>query len=145
MKVYIGSDHAGIALKEKIKIFLSKKDIYFEDLGSYGKENDDYPDYAKIVSKKVIANKNSKGILICGSGSGMVIAANRIKKIRASLIYDDYSAKMSRMDNNSNIACLRARNFNYDKSIRLVWLWLNTSFSKQARHQRRIKKLDEIE
>lgn len=144
MKIYIGSDHSGVGLKEKIKGFLDDNDIDYEDYGSFSsKSKDDYPDYAKIVSRMVKRDKDSRGILICGSGTGMVISANRFRGIRASLIYDSYSAKMSRKDNDSNIACFRSRGANSEEQINLLNIWLKTEFSKEVRHKRRIKKLDE--
>ncbi len=166
MEIIIGCDHAGFALKEKIKRHLENQFYHVIDLTPKLIEGDDYPDIAFKVAKKVIATNNikpkkpkqkssknnlinphiteqeTKGILICGSGTGMVIAANRIKGARASVLYDTYSAKMSRIDNNSNIACLRARKFFAYKETKLLDLWLTTKFSNNPRHIRRIQKLD---
>lgn len=165
MEIIIGCDHAGFALKEKIKHHLQNQFYQVTDLSPKLIEGDDYPDIAHKVAKKVIAtnnakpkitknttknklinphitNQEAKGILICGTGTGMVIAANRIKGIRASVLYDTYSAKMSRHDNNANIACLRARKFFAYKEIKLLDLWLTTEFSNNPRHIRRIQKLD---
>ncbi len=140
MKIILGSDHAGVKLKEEIKSFLTKKEINFEDLGTLTKESVDYPDYAKKVCSKVKKEK-AKGILICGSGTGMAIAANRIKGIRAVAAYDSYSAKMSRHDNDTNVLCLRGRQFPLNKIKIIISIWLKTPFSKASRHKRRIKKL----
>ncbi len=144
MKIYIGSDHAGFSLKEKIKEYLKRKKIPFEDLGTNSKKPVDYPDYAKKVCKKVLKNKNSRGILICGSGTGMVIAANRFKGIRAVAPYDNYSAKMSRKDNNSNVIALRGRFFSHKKALSLLSAWLKTHFRRKKRHKTRIEKLDTL-
>lgn len=146
MKLYIASDHGGFKLKEKIKNHLDKQGVEYEDLGTYGGDSeDDYPDYALKISKKVINSKNGKGILICGSGSGMVIAANKVKGIRAIFAYDVYSAKMGRVDNNANIICLRERFFAPMNAKKIVDTFLNTDFSGMARHKRRIKKISNLE
>ncbi|PIN92937.1 ribose 5-phosphate isomerase B [Candidatus Pacearchaeota archaeon CG10_big_fil_rev_8_21_14_0_10_31_24] len=146
MKIYLGADHAGFALKEKIKEWLSKKDIYFEDFGSYdSKMSDDYPDYAFKVGEKVARHKEAKGILICGSGTGMVIATNKVKGIRASMAYDSYSAKMARIDNDANVLCLRAREMPMKEDLNIVKTWLRTNFSGKDRHKRRIKKIEKYE
>ena len=145
-KIYLGADHAGFELKEKIKEFLSKKNIYFEDLGCYNADSkDDYPDFAFKVGEKVIRRKDSKGILICGSGIGMCIAANKIKGIRAAFVLDSYGAKMSREHNDANVLCLRGREFSFDKALELADIWLKTKFSGEERHRRRIRKIGEYE
>ena len=146
VKIYIGSDHAGYALKEKIKTWFSKKDVYFEDFGNYGKKkHDDYPDYAFKVAEKVARHKESKGILICGSGTGMVIAANKVKGARAAVGYDAYSAKMSRVDNDANILCLRAREIPAKDDLNIIKAWLRAKFSGKDRHKRRIRKIGKYE
>ena len=142
MKVILGSDHAGLALKEKLKRFLDKKKISYEDLGTHSTAAVDYPDYAKKVARKVTTTRNTKGILICGTGTGMVMAANKVKGARAVLAYDNYSAKMSRKHNDANILCLRGRFFSQDKALRITSTWLTTPFSGEARHKKRIKKLE---
>jgi ribose 5-phosphate isomerase B len=140
--IYIASDHAGYNRKEEIKTFLTKKEICFTDLGPNNSLPVNYVDYAKKVCKKVKLDNNNKGILICGSGTGMVIAANRNKGIRAAMCYDLYSAEMSRKDNNSNIICLRARKFPFSITRKIIQKWLNTKFSNLIRHKKRIKTLD---
>ena len=146
LKIYLGADHAGFAFKEKIKEFLSKKDIYFEDLGSYDfNSKDDYPDYAFAVGKRVARHNGSKGILICGTGTGMVIAVNKVKGVRAAVGYDSYSVKMGRHDNDTNILCLRGRKFSDSKNLKLVKLFLSENFSRLKRHKRRITKISKIE
>jgi ribose 5-phosphate isomerase B len=142
MKIYISSDHAGFKLKEKLKDSFNKAGVEYEDLGTHGGDpEDDYPDYAFKLAKKVSREKNSKGILICGSGSGMVIAANKVKGIRAAMGFDVYSAKAARSDNNANVLCLRGRFFSPINAKKIVGVFLNTEFSGIARHERRIKKI----
>lgn len=139
--IYIGSDHAGFKVKEKIRKFLEKKKLKYKDLGTYSIDSVDYPDYAWIVGRKVAKEKGSKGVLVCGSGIGMAIAANKIKGIRAVAAYDTYTAKMSRLHNDTNILALRGRNFPFEKTKKILSAWLNTEFSNEARHIRRISKI----
>lgn len=139
MQIIIGSDHGGYKLKE----YLKKQISGLEDIGAYSEEKrDDYPDIAKKAAKIIQKNKNKKAILICGTGTGMCIAANRFRGVRAVLVYDEYSAVMSRTDNDANIICFRERKFSYSKAKKLVKLWLKQEFSGKARHKRRIRKLD---
>ncbi|MFH1575635.1 MAG: ribose 5-phosphate isomerase B [Candidatus Nealsonbacteria bacterium] len=144
-KIYIGSDHAGFLMKEKLKKYFDEKLIPYEDLGTYSQEPVDYPDYALQVAKKVAKEKDAKGILICGTGTGMVIAANKVKGIRAATAYDEYSARMSREDNNANVLGLRARFCPFKKIKKIVDIWIATPFSGEAKHQRRINKIKEME
>jgi len=139
--LYIASDHAGFKLKEYLKSYFNKKNIKYKDLGPFSEDRVDYPLYAKKLALKVKKGK-SKGILICGTGTGMVIGANRIKGIRAVLAYDIYSAKMSREHNDANVLCLRGRNIKFHKQIPIVNTWLTTKFSNIPRYKRRINKLD---
>jgi len=139
--IYIGSDHAGYRLKEFLRKYFDKKKIRYKDFGTYSEEPVDYPDYAFKVAKAVAEDKKSKGILICGTGTGMCIAANRVKGIRAAVVYDEFSAKMSRHDNDANVLCLRGRKVNFNFQKKLVDIWLKTKFSKEERHKRRITKL----
>ncbi|MEK6819357.1 MAG: RpiB/LacA/LacB family sugar-phosphate isomerase [Nanoarchaeota archaeon] len=144
-EVLIASDHAGFKTKEKLKSFLEKLNIQYKDLGPFSLEkSDDYPEYAFKLGKEVVKN-NSKGILLCGSGSGMSIAANKVKGARAVQIYDSYSARTSRADNNANIACLRSRSSSFEKIKQLIKTWLSTEFSKEKRHIRRINKIHNFE
>ena len=108
-KIFISSDHAGYKLKEEIKLYLSKKGISYEDIGPYNIDRVDYPDYAHKVAKKVKTNKNNVGILVCGSGMGMNIAANRHKNIRAAQCFNLKSTKLSRLHNDANIITLGSR------------------------------------
>jgi ribose 5-phosphate isomerase B len=145
VRVYLGSDHAGFSVKEKIKKFLKKNEISYEDLSPELNEGDDYPDVAFELAEKVAKNKDSRGILVCGTGTGMCIAANKVKGIRATPIYDKYSAVMSRQHNNCNIACLRGRKFFSGRDVSLVNLWLSTEFSHGDRHKRRLAKIAKYE
>ena len=144
MKIIIGSDHAGFKRKEELKKFLDNKKIEYEDVGTHSKDSVDYPDFAEKVARKVASNKTYKGILVCGSGTGMTIAANKVKSIRAVAAYDNYTAKMSRVDNDTNVLGLRGRGFPLDKTKRIISTWINTKFSNKPRHKKRIAKIDKI-
>ena len=144
MKIIIGADHAGFKLKEKLKRHLEKKKIDYEDVGTDSEKSVDYPEFAEKVARQVAKNKSYKGILICGTGTGMTIAANKIKGIRAVTAYDIYSAKMSRFDNNANVIGLRGRGFPFRKIQSIVDVWLKTPFSGNARHRRRLKEIEKI-
>ena len=138
-KVYIASDHAGYALKQVIvKEFLSKEAINFQDLGANSEKSVDYPKYAKKLSKKI--NKTSMGILICGSGIGVSISANRHKHIRASLCHNVNSARMTRKHNDSNVICLQGRPFVKKKIFAMLNAYFDTEF-EEGRHTRRVKQL----
>ena len=146
MKVYLGADHAGFYLKERIKKLLDKRKIRWIDVGNTVlEEGDDYPDFAFGVAEGVYREKGSRGILICGTGSGMCIAANKVKGIRAAAAFDKYTAKMSRVDNDSNILCLRGRKFFTRNALKIVNVWLSTEFSGKGRHRKRIDKISEYE
>ncbi len=145
MKVIIASDHAGYKLKEKIKHYLERKKIEYRDLGTNSLDSVDYPDFAIKVAEEVVEDKNSRGILVCGTGTGMTIAANKVKGIRAVAAYDSYSAKMSRVDNDSNVLGLRGRFFPFERIKKIINVWLNTPFSGKSRHRQRIKKIADYE
>ena len=137
-ETYIGADHAGFKLKEKIKKFL--KNYKIKDLGAYKyNKNDDYPDFAKKVSNQVKKNKN-QGILICGTGQGMSIAANKIKGIRAALCWNTKTAKQSKKHLNTNILVIPGT-LKENLTKKIVTTWLNTKFTKEKRHIRRINKI----
>ena len=139
-KLCIGSDHAGYILKEKIKDFLINKDISVIDLGPFSMDSVDYPDYAKKVAKRVLLKKSDLGILICGSGTGMAITANKFKGIRAAQCYNKSSTILSRQHNNANIICLGARMLKKNETFKLIAYFLNTKF-EVGRHQKRINKI----
>ncbi len=138
-KIYIASDHAGFKLKSSILLkFAKKKKII--DLGPNSSISVDYPDYAKKLSKKIASDKGSLGILICGSGMGMAITANKIKNVRAALCYSNKNTKLSRLHNNANIITLGERLISKNKAINLIKIFLRTKF-EGGRHLRRIKKM----
>ena len=139
-KIFISSDHAGFQLKEDIKSHLSKKKLSFQDLGPFNDDRVDYPDYAHKVARKVKVNKSNVGILICGSGMGMNIAANRHKNIRAAQCFNLKSTKLSRLHNDANIITLGSRLLNKKLALNCVNTFLNTKFDG-GRHIKRIKKI----
>ena len=139
-KIFISSDHAGFKLKEEIKIYLSKKKISFQDLGPLNSERVDYPDFAHKVARKVKIGKNNVGILVCGSGMGMNIAANRHKNIRAAQCFNLKSTKLSRLHNDANIITLGSRLLTKKNAITYVGVFLKTKF-EGGRHSKRIKKI----
>ena len=139
-KILIASDHAGFKLKEIIKQYLSKKKIKVVDLGTSKLEKVDYPDYAHKLSKKINLNKKLTGILVCGSGIGMEMTANRYKNVRAVLCYNQKSAKLSRLHNNANIITLGSRLTKKSVALKCINTFLNTKF-EGGRHTKRIKKI----
>ena len=145
MKIYIAADHAGFAVKEKLKQLLEQKGMQYEDLGTDSEKPVDYPDYAATVAKKVTVDTDARGILICGTGTGMVIAANKVKGIRAVVCYDAFTAHMAREHNNANILCLRGRDFPYEQIEEIVGVWLTTPYSGDIRHEQRLDKITALE
>ena len=139
-KISISSDHAGFELKENIKQVLSKKKIKVIDLGPNSDKSVDYPDFAKKVAKNVSSKKSEVGILVCGSGTGMAMTANKFKKIRAAVCYNKASTSLSRKHNNANILALGSRLTNKSTALKLVNIFLNTKF-EGGRHLRRVKKV----
>ena len=139
-KIFISSDHAGFKLKEAIKVYLSKKKLAFQDLGPQNDDRVDYPDYAHKVARRVKISKNNIGILVCGSGMGMNIVANRHKNIRAAQCFNLKSTKLSRLHNDANIITLGSRLLNKKLALNCVNTFLNTKF-EGGRHSKRIKKI----
>ena len=139
-KIFISSDHAGFRLKESIKMYLSKKKLSFQDLGPLNDNKVDYPDYAHKVAKKVKMSKNNVGILVCGSGTGMNIAANKHKNIRAAQCFNLKSTKLSRLHNDANIITLGSRVLSKKNALNYVSVFLNTKF-EGGRHSKRIRKI----
>ena len=139
-KICIASDHAGFNLKEVIKDHLIKKNISIIDLGSYENQAVDYPDYAKKLANRIRLKKSDVGILVCGSGTGMAISANKIKTIRAAVCYNVKSTYLSRQHNNANIIALGARLTKKSLSLKLVEIFLKTKF-QGGRHLKRVKKI----
>ena len=139
-KVCIASDHAGYNLKEQIKNHLIDKYVSIFDLGPYQNQSVDYPDYAKKVSRRVSNKKSQIGILVCGSGTGMAISANKTKGIRAAVGYNSKSTQLSRQHNNANILCVGSRLTKKKDIIKIVSIFLKTKF-EGGRHKRRINKI----
>lgn len=143
--LYIGSDHGGFSLKETLKAYLSSKGVAIEDRGAPTLDpGDDYPQYAMAVAKAVLQDKANQGILICRSGGGMGIAANRFKGIRAVEVVDEKSAIHAREHNNANIMTLSAEWMDEEVAKHVVDVFLSTPFSGEERHIRRIQELDNL-
>ena len=151
--IYLGADHAGFELKEKVKDYLKQKGLELEDLGAHTLDkNDDYPDYAKAVADKVAADPSARGILFCGSAEGICIAANKIKGIRAVAVWTTTSAKLSCEHNDANVLCLSGGQTltpipgtSFEDAKEIIDTWLNTPFSGEERHLRRIGKISNLE
>ena len=141
-KIVIASDHGGFELKLKIKEYLLSQNYDVLDLGTDSNKSCDYPYFAKKLCSKILSGEFNKGILICGTGLGMSICANRFKGIRAACVSDTYSAKMSRLHNNSNVLCLGSRVLGAGLACDILDIWLNTSF-EDNRHQKRLDMIDE--
>ena len=139
-KICISSDHAGYIIKEYIKNYLIRKNIFVIDLGPKNNNSVDYPDYAKKVAKRVKQKKSDAGILICGSGTGMAISANKIKGIRAAVCYNLKSTQLSRLHNNANVICLGSRLTKKKDIKKIVISFLKTKF-EGGRHKKRIRKI----
>ena len=141
MRIIMGSDHAGFAMKERVKAFLQKKGLSVEDAGTHNEQSVDYTDFGKEVSRKISEGAFDRGILICGTGLGMSMVANRFKGVRAALANDLFSAIMSRRHNDSNVLVLGGRLIGDTLALQLVETWLETPFDG-GRHQRRLEKMD---
>ena len=139
-KIVIASDHAGYSLKEYVKKFLLKKKLSLKDVGTKSEDRVDYPDYAHKLSKIIKKNKNTLGVLICGSGQGMIMTANKHKNIRAALCYNVKSTKLSRLHNDANIITLGSRLISKKNAIKYIKIFLDTKF-EGGRHKKRIKKI----
>lgn len=142
--IAIGSDHGGYKLKEEIKKYLDEKEIEYKDLGCMNEERVDYPNIAKEVAKEVQSKKCESGILICRSGNGMSICANKFKGIRCALCHNEYTAKYSKLHNNSNILAMGADDVTNNEAICILRMWLATEF-EGGRHEERLNIIEEIE
>lgn len=145
MKVAIGCDHGGLNLKPVLIDYLKNKGIEFKDFGTFTSESCDYVDYAVMVAEAVASGEFDKGILICGTGIGMSIAANKVKGIRCGHCHDVFSAKMTRLHNDANILAFGERVIGPGLMIEIVDAFLNTEFSEDTRHARRIAKINQLE
>ncbi|GAK05678.1 ribose 5-phosphate isomerase B [Geomicrobium sp. JCM 19037] len=144
MKVIIGSDHAGLALKKEIVPLLEEMGIEYEDVGAHETESVDYPDFARPVSEAVAAGTYDRGILICGTGIGMSISANKVKNIRCALVHDVFSAEMTRRHNDTNVLAMGERVIGPGLAKAIVTTWLETEY-EGGRHQRRVEKMMELD
>ena len=144
MRVYIGSDHAGFAVKDYVKELLEKRGYEVEDLGTYSSERVDYPDYAKKIAQAVAKDSESFGVLICGTGIGMSIAANKIKGIRAAEVHDYYTAQMARAHNDANVLCFGERVVGKGVIESIIEAWCTTPF-EGGRHADRVAKIMALE
>lgn len=142
--IIIGSDHAGFTLKESIKTFLNILGYSVTDVGTYTMEPVDYPEFGVKVAEPVSSGKFSRGILVCGSGVGMTIIANKFPNVRAALCLDEETARLSRLHNNTNLLVLAGRRTDTETGKAIVQTWLMTEF-EGGRHQRRLEKIKEIE
>lgn len=145
MKIALGCDHGGFELKQQIVEYLKKEAIEFKDFGCYDEKSCDYPDYAKEVASAVVNEQCMLGILICGTGIGMSIAANKVKGVRAALCGDCFSAEATREHNNANVLCLGARVTGAGLALKIVDTFVNTEFSNDERHIRRIGLIEELD
>lgn len=148
MKIAIASDHGGFQLKPLLIQFLKKRKIEVEDLGNHGTESVDYPDYAVKVAEMVSQGRVDAGLLLCGTGIGMSIVANKFPNVRAAVVSEDFSARMAKEHNNANVLCLGGRLLDADKDAerasKIVAAWLDAKF-EGGRHERRLEKILEIE
>ena len=142
--IAIGSDHGGYRLKEEIKKYLDEKEIEYKDLGCISEERVDYPNIAKEVATAVQTKECEKGILICRSGIGMSMVANKFKGIRCALCHNEYTAKYARLHNNSNVLAIGADDVTTNEAICILRMWIATEF-EGGRHEERLKIIEEIE
>jgi ribose 5-phosphate isomerase B len=144
VKITIASDHGGLELKQELVKFLKEKKIEVTDLGVHSQDSVDYPDYAAQVAQVVSEGKTDSGILVCGTGIGMSIAANKFKNVRAAVVFDEFTAKMSKEHNNANVLCIGGRVCKPDLAKKMVAVWLTTKFAG-GRHERRVNKISELD
>lgn len=145
MKIAVGSDHAGFALKGKLVDMLIAAGHEVEDVGTNGTESTDYPDYAALVARAVASGKAERGVLVCGTGVGMSIAANKIAGIRAAAVSEPVSARLTRCHNDANIICIGERIVGQEVAEEIVSIFLETPFSEGERHKGRVKKIGQLE
>lgn len=144
MKIALGSDHAGFDLKERVKGYIKELGLDFDDVGAYSPDSVDYPDFAEKVGVQIRDGKAERGILMCGTGIGVCIAANKIQGIRAAVVCDAEMARLSRQHNDANVLCLAGRFMDIELAKILVKVWLETPFDG-GRHQRRVEKIAQLE
>ena len=144
MKIYIGSDHAGFEMKEFLKQALTPLGYTMEDKGTFSLDSVDYPDFARLVAHEVAQHRAEYGVLVCGSGIGMAITANKVAGIRAANVSDEQDARLSREHNDANVLAIGARIIGDEKAIKIIDIFLNTEFAG-GRHERRVEKIAAIE
>lgn len=142
MKIAIGADHGGFLLKEEVKKHLENKGYVLKDFGTYSGDSTDYNEFAIAVAEAVSSKEYNRGILICGTGIGMSIMANKVSGIRAALVHDLFTAKATRLHNDSNVLTMGGRVIGGGLALEIVDIWLETEFSEQNRHERRIHKIN---
>ena len=142
MKIIIGSDHAGYQYKSDLISLLEKKGVNYEDCGCYSADSVDYPDYAHDVSKKVLKNKGSLGVLICGSANGVAMASNKHAGIRAAICWNEKISSLAITHNNANVLCIPARFISKEEQKKILKAFMSSDF-QGGRHERRVKKIDQ--
>jgi ribose 5-phosphate isomerase B len=145
MKIAIGSDHAGFKGKTALVKFLRQAGHTVVDVGTKAEDSVDYPDYARDVAVRVSKKKSDRGVLVCGTGIGMAIAANKVPGIRAAVVWSPETARLASEHNNANILCLSGRLFNAAALKKMLKTWLTTPFQTEGRHQRRLDKISQME
>ena len=144
MKIALASDHAGYAEKERLKQLLGELGLEVEDLGTVSEESVDYPDYAALVAERVAAGRAEQGVLVCGSGTGMAIAANKVHGVRAAVAWSEETARLARQHNDANVLALGARTTPPDEIPKIVRAWFSTAFDG-GRHNGRVEKIKQLE
>lgn len=143
--IYLGSDHAGYEMRGALKEYLKELNQDFVDLGVFSADSTDYPDIAREVAEKVSENSGSFGLLICGTGTGMAIAANKLNGVRAASVVNEVMAEMARKHNDANVMAIGSRLIDIEMAKKLVKIFVETPFDAEERHQRRVDKITEIE
>ncbi|MBT3864692.1 ribose 5-phosphate isomerase B [Candidatus Peregrinibacteria bacterium] len=145
MQVYIGSDHGGYEMKNNLRDYLKEGGHDVIDLGCFSEDSVDYPDIAREVSEKVMENKDAKGVLVCGTGIGMQMTANKVPGVRATVATDEHMAEMSRKHNNANVITLGGRTTELEKAKKIVDTFFTTDFEEgEERHVRRVEKINGV-
>ncbi len=139
--IIIGSDHAGFELKEKVKRQLEARGLQVEDVGTHSSEAVDYPQYAHAVAQAIASGRRERGVLVCATGMGMAMAANRHAGVRAAVAYDEATARLSREHNDANVLALGGRSLDHEKALRILDVWLGVAFTG-GRHVRRVAAID---
>jgi RpiB/LacA/LacB family sugar-phosphate isomerase len=145
MKIALASDHAGYSEKERLKPLLTDLGLEVEDLGTVSEESVDYPDYARRVAERVARGEAEQGVLVCGSGTGMAIAANKVQGVRAAVAWSEETARLARQHNDANVLALGARTTPPEEIPKIVRAWFSTAFDSSGRHSKRVEKIRQLE